>query len=77
MFGGCCMGRVSKGIRCSVDGCDREAIRSLSISNVEAAGLKISKAEGTRRAYLCREHYKEYKKAIKKEKILERWRFKG
>ena len=75
--GECRMGRVSKGIRCSVDGCDREAIRSLSISSVEAAGLKISKAEGVRRAYLCKEHYKEYKKATKKEKMLEKWRFKG
>ena len=68
------MGRVSKGTLCSVDGCSREAIRSLPIAKVEEAGLKV---KGTRRAYLCREHYKEYKKAIKKEKTLERWRHKG
>jgi len=68
------MGRVSKGTLCSVDGCGKEAIRSLSAAKVEEAGLKI---KGTRRAYLCREHYKEYKKAIKREKTLEKWRHKG
>ena len=68
------MGRVSKGVLCSVDGCGKEAIRSLSAAKVEEAGLKI---KGTRRAYLCREHYKEYKKAIKREKTLEKWRHKG
>jgi hypothetical protein len=68
------MGKVSKGTLCSVDGCTREAIRSISAAKVEEAGLKIKEA---RRAYLCREHYKEYKKAMKKEKTLERWRYKG
>jgi len=68
------MGKISKGALCSVDGCDKEAIRSLSIAKVEEAGLKV---KGTRRAYLCKEHYKEYKKAIKKGKTLERWRHKG
>jgi len=68
------MGKISKGILCSVDGCDREAIRSLPVERVEEAGLKV---KGTRRVYLCREHYKEYKKATKKEKTLERWRHKG
>jgi len=28
-----------------------------------------------RRAYLCREHYKEYKKKTKKDKKLEKWRY--
>jgi len=68
------MGKVSKGALCSVEGCNREAIRSLSAAKVEAAGLKV---KGTRRAYLCKEHYKEYKKATKKEKLLEKWRHKG
>jgi len=68
------MGRISKGKLCSVEGCSKEAIRSLSAAKVEAAGLKVKEA---RRVYLCREHYKEYKKATKKEKTLERWRYKG
>jgi len=68
------MGRVSKGVLCSVDGCGREAVRSLSAEKVEEAGLKI---KGSRKAYLCKKHYKEYKRAMKKEKTLERWRYKG
>jgi len=68
------MGKVSKGTLCSVDGCGKEAIRSLSIEKVEEAGLKV---KGTRRAYLCKEHYKEYKKAVRKRETLEKWRHKG
>ncbi len=65
------MGRISKGVKCSVEGCSREAIRSLDLGKVYAAGLKV---QGSRRAYLCKEHYKEYKKATKKNKIIDKWR---
>jgi len=68
------MGKISKGAKCTVAGCQKEAARSLSVDRVMAAGLK---AEGTRRAYLCKEHYKEYKKATKKEKMLDKWRHMG
>ena len=68
------MGRVAKGVKCSVVGCDKEAVRSLSTEKVSAAGLKVGTA---RRAYLCKGHYKEYKKETKKEKMLEKWRYKG
>lgn len=68
------MGRVAKGIKCSVVGCDKEAVRSLSNEKVSAAGLKVGTA---RRAYLCKDHYKEFKKETKKEKMLEKWRYKG
>jgi hypothetical protein len=57
-----------------VVGCDRDSVRSLSRDKVSAAGLKV---DGARRSYLCRLHYKEYKKGIKKDKMLEKWRFKG
>jgi len=65
------MGRVSKGVKCSVEGCSKEAVKSLSAEKVRAYGLKIN--EG-RRAYLCKDHYKEYKRASRKDKIVERWR---
>ena len=68
------MGRVARGIKCSVVGCDKEAIRSLSADKVSAAGLKVGTS---RRAYLCRDHYKEFKKETKKEKMLEKWRYKA
>lgn len=68
------MGRVAKGVKCSVVGCDKEAVRSLSTEKVSSAGLKVGEA---RRAYLCKEHYKEFKKETKKEKMLEKWRYRG
>lgn len=69
------MGRIDKGVRCSVSGCGAQATRSLSRDKVISAGLKISSSE--KRAYLCKEHYKEYKKKTKKEKIIEKWRYQG
>lgn len=66
------MGRVDKGVKCSFSGCSKEAVRSLSLEKVKPSGLNVS-AEG-RRAYLCKEHYKEYKKATKKDKIVDKWR---
>lgn len=68
------MGRVAKGVKCSVVGCDKEAVRSLSTEKVSSAGLRVGEA---RRAYLCKEHYKEFKKETKKEKMLEKWRYRG
>ena len=69
------MGRVDKGVRCSVSGCSKEAARSLSTEKVKSTGLNVSGIE--RRVYLCKEHYKEYKKKTKKEKQLEKWRYRG
>ena len=67
------MGRIEKGVKCSIFGCSREPVRSLSADKVRQAGLKVGSAE--KRAYLCKEHYKEYKKKTKKDKQLEKWRF--
>jgi hypothetical protein len=66
------LGRIDKGVKCSVSGCSQEAVRSLSAEKVKAAGLKVT---GEKRAYLCKEHYKEYKKKTKKDKQLEKWRY--
>jgi len=68
------LGRDAKGVKCSVSGCGKEAIRSLSAAKVKLADLNIDSSE--RRAYLCKEHYKEYKKRTKKEKKVEQWRYK-
>ncbi len=67
------MGRVDKGVKCSITGCSAEAIRSLSGEKVRSAGLNVGSNE--RRAYLCKEHYKEFKKRTKKDKQLEKWRY--
>lgn len=68
------MGRVEKGVKCSVSGCGAEAVRSISADKVKSAGLKVG---AEKRAYLCKEHYKEFKKKTKKDKRLEKMRFKG
>ena len=66
------LGRIDKGVKCNVSGCGRDAVRSLSGEKVKVAGLNIG---SERRAYLCKEHYKEYKKRTKKDKQLEKWRY--
>ena len=64
------LGRIGKGMKCTVMNCNDEAIRSVSMLKVKTAGLEV---EG-RRAYLCKKHYKEFKKGNKKEKQIEKWR---
>jgi len=68
------LGRVSKGEKCSVQECSKEAKRSLSVENVKLAGLRVG---SEKRAYLCEDHYKEYKKKTKKNRKIEQWRHKG
>ncbi len=51
----------------------QEAVRSISADKVKAAGLNVSSKET--RAYICKEHYKEFKKKTKKDKTLEKWRY--
>jgi hypothetical protein len=65
------LGKVEKGVKCSVSSCGKDAVRSISAGKVTAAGLKV---DTERRAYLCKEHYKEFKKATKKDRTLEKWR---
>jgi len=67
------MGRIEKGQKCNVSGCGREAVRSISADKVRGAGLNVSGKES--RAYICKEHYKEYKKKTKKDKTLDKWRY--
>ena len=54
-------------------GCGNPAERSLSRNEVGNSGLKIG-GDG-RRVYLCRDHYKAWKKATKKSRALERSRW--
>jgi thymidine kinase len=56
-----------------VSGCGREAVRSVSTGKAKSAGLKVSSNE--KRVYLCREHYKEFKKKTKKDKTIDKWRY--
>ena len=67
------MGLVSKGSPCNVDGCENDAVRSLNTKKVEDAGLRLN-ASG-KKSCICKEHYKEWKKATKDDRSLERARY--
>jgi hypothetical protein len=66
------MGRIDKGVKCNVSGCKNDAVRSVSVDKVKTAGLNIGSTE--KRAFLCKDHYKEFKKKNKKDKLLDKWR---
>jgi hypothetical protein len=68
------LGRVTKGVGCSVKGCSESAVRSVSKNKLAGSNLETS---GERRVYLCRNHIKELKKGAKTEDDMERLRWKG
>lgn len=55
---------------CSIVGCKENAIRSISMGSAKKvfSGFK----EDSRRAYLCKEHYKKFRKGTRKDRLLER-----
>lgn len=67
------MGRIDKGVKCSMSSCSKEAVRSVSTGKAKSAELNFASNE--KRVYLCREHYKEFKKKTKKDKTIEKWRY--
>jgi len=66
------MGKVSKGITCSVVGCDKPAVRSISQEKAQVIKLTVG---SERRVYVCSDHWKEVKKKFKKDKRIEKWRW--
>lgn len=66
------MGKVDKGEQCKVVGCTEAAVRSISPEKVSHSGLNIGAA---RRAYLCKKHYREFKKLTRKDRQIDKWRF--
>ncbi|MFX1520726.1 MAG: hypothetical protein ACFFCD_12485 [Promethearchaeota archaeon] len=74
------MSRRSKGKVCSIENCENEAVRSLSIEKageaLSSAGLNY-KSSRRNRIYLCTEHYKKIKKYLKKAQKEERLRLTG
>ena len=67
------MGIISKGSKCNVDCCDNDAIRSLNSKKIQDAGLRLDSTG--KKSSLCKEHYKEWKKATKDDRSLERARY--
>lgn len=72
------LGKIDKGVNCSIVGCNNSAFRSLSYSEfsrvASRAGLSIG-SNVPRRVYLCEDHYKVFKKFLRKEKMYEKWRY--
>jgi len=70
----------SKGKVCSIENCENEAVRSLSIEKageaLSSAGLSY-KTSRRNRIHLCKEHYKKIKKHLKKAQKEERLRLTG
>ncbi len=67
------MGIVSKGAKCTVEGCEQDGARSLNTTKVERAGLRVTSVG--KKSVLCKEHYKEWKKESKEDRELERARY--
>ncbi|MCD6510339.1 MAG: hypothetical protein J7L11_08150 [Thermoprotei archaeon] len=68
------MGKVKKGITCSVTGCTNPAVKSVSSDEFSMVQTNLSVNVRGSKIYLCKEHYKVFKKASKKLRRLERWR---
>ena len=69
------MGKIALKVKCNVTGCGEDAVRSISTEKAKSGGLQL--AEEGRRAYICKSHYKQLKKKMKKEKLIEKWRYMG
>jgi hypothetical protein len=59
---------VKQAEKCSVKGCNNDAERSISVEAAIEAGLEVD--ENARRAHLCKEHYKAYKKGSKDDRTI-------
>ncbi|MBI3022261.1 MAG: hypothetical protein HYY68_00875 [Thaumarchaeota archaeon] len=67
------MGKVGKGVGCSISACSNEAERSISREQLAGSSLSIG-SEG-RSVYLCKDHYTAWKKTTRESRSLERARW--
>jgi hypothetical protein len=70
------MRRSSKGeakvTSCEVPGCDKEPDRSIAFKKAKDAMDDWKLDKGSRRLHVCKDHYKEFKKATKKDRELDK-----
>jgi hypothetical protein len=55
---------------CDVKGCKEEAVRSISSKKASKSGLSVKESKGN--VHLCKDHYRDFKKATKEDRKLER-----
>ena len=53
-----------------MSGCDNDGFRSLNTKKIEESGLRVS--VNSKKAALCKDHYKEWKKETRDDRSLER-----
>jgi hypothetical protein len=68
------MGRIEKGITCSVLKCDESADRSMSLAKAKMS-QDLDFDNSKKRVYLCKNHYKDWKKSSKVDREVERMRW--
>lgn len=56
---------------CAVANCGKEASRAVSGRKVEKAGISVV-TDPSKTAHLCKDHYREFKKKTKKDRMLDR-----
>lgn len=58
---------------CEISGCGNEAARSIATNNLRKALSSIQvEDENRKRTRVCKDHYKQFKKATKEERDLQR-----
>jgi thymidine kinase len=57
--------------QCNVSDCSEAAKRSLSFKKVKDAMPKVKFGNVGKKVHLCKEHYKQYKKATKEQRKME------
>ncbi len=67
------MGKIRKGVECSLNDCSSFAIRSINSKNVDSNEFSIS--SDSNKVYFCTEHYKSWKKSTKELRKSERARY--
>jgi hypothetical protein len=68
------VGRVEKVITCSVLECDESADRSMSLAKAKMS-QDLDFDNSKKRVYLCKSHYKDWKKSSKVDREVERMRW--
>lgn len=58
---------------CSVKRCGNPSVKTVAVEKLKEVSLDVE-SKG-RKVYLCKKHYKEYKRARRKIERLERWRW--
>jgi hypothetical protein len=57
---------------CGVPGCDKESERSISFRKAKDAMEDWKLDKGPRRIHVCKDHYREFKKATKRDRDIDR-----